>query len=112
MRMPRPKKTEDTAALMLSPTTGEETPAGSLAPRLTEGSPPSGSTGGPGAGAPVLTWISMSKVAGGFAVLKATTCGHDVLGVEVLAGPMNRGGASAALRVETARQFLVGRGPK
>jgi len=54
----------------------------------------------------------MSKVAGGFAVLKATTCGHDVLGVEVLAGPMNRGGASAALRVETARQFLVGRGPK
>jgi hypothetical protein len=54
----------------------------------------------------------MAKVAGGFAVLKATTCGHDVLGVEVLAGPMNRGGASAALRVETARQFLVGRGPK
>lgn len=92
MRMPRPKKTEDTAALMPSSTTGEETPAGSLAPRL--------------------TWISMSKVAGGFAVLKATTCGHDVLGVEVLAGPMNRGGASAALRVETARQFLVGRGPK
>ncbi len=90
--MPRPKKTESMAALMPSSTTGEETPAGSPAPRL--------------------TWISMAKVAGGFAVLKATTCGHDVLGVEVLAGPMNRGGASAALRVETARQFLVGRGPK
>ncbi len=90
--MPRPKKTESMAALMPSSTTGEETPVGSPAPRL--------------------TWISMAKVAGGFAVLKATTCGHDVLGVEVLAGPMNRGGASAALRVETARQFLVGRGPK
>lgn len=90
--MPRPKKTESMAALMPSSTTEEETSAGSPAPRL--------------------TWISMAKVAGGFAVLKATTCGHDVLGVEVLAGPMNRGGASAALRVETARQFLVGRGPK
>lgn len=88
--MPRPKKTEDAAALMPS-TTGEETTTG---------------------GAPTLTWVSLAKVAGGFAVLKATTCGHDVLGVEVLAGPMNRGGASAALRVETARQFLVGRGPK
>jgi hypothetical protein len=99
MRMPRLKK------LAVDTFTGVDAP-------LEEGSTPSGPTGGPGAGAPVLTWISMSKVAGGFAVLKATTCGHDVLGVEVLAGPMNRGGATAALRVETARQFLVGRGPK
>ena len=91
--MPRPKK------LAVDTFTGADAP-------LEEGSAPSGSP------APRLTWISMAKVAGGFAVLKATTCGHDVLGVEVLAGPMNRGGASAALRVETARQFLVGRGPK
>ena len=111
--MSRPKKLAvDTFTGADAPLEEGSTLSGSPAPRLTEGSPPSGPTGGPGAGAPVLTWISMSKVAGGFAVLKATTCGHDVLGVEVLAGPMNRGGASAALRVETARQFLVGRGPK
>lgn len=85
--MGRPKKTEGTTALVPQ----EETPAG---------------------GAPVLSWISLAKVAGGFAVLKASTRGHDVLGVEVLAGPLGRGAASAALRVEVARQFLVGRGPR
>lgn len=84
--MPRPKKTE-TNVLAESPPTE-------------------------GTGVPVLAWISLAKVAGGFAVLKASTRGHDVLGVEVLAGPLGRSAASAALRVEVARQFLVGRGPR
>lgn len=90
--MGRPKKTEGTAALVPSLLTqGKETPAG---------------------GAPTMQWLSLAKVLGGYAVLKASTRGHDVLGVEVLAGPMARGGASAALRVEMARAFLVGKGPK
>lgn len=58
-------------------------------------------------------WLSMTKApTGGFVVLKATLVGREVQNVEVLAGPLGRGAAAAALRVEVARTFLVGKGPQ
>lgn len=61
--------------------------------------------------APSVVWLSLVKTKGGYAVLKATTVGKELDGVEVLHGPLGRTAASAALRTEMARAFLLGRGP-
>lgn len=61
---------------------------------------------------PSIGWLSLVKAKGGYAVLKATTVGKEVTGVEVLHGPLGRAAASAALRTEMARAFLVGKGPQ
>ena len=61
---------------------------------------------------PTVPWLSLARVPGGYAVLRCLTSGREVQTVEVLAGPLPRGAASAALRVETARQFLIGKGPR
>jgi hypothetical protein len=61
---------------------------------------------------PAITWLSLIKTKGGYAVLKATTLGREVTGVEVLHGPLPRAAASAALRTEMARAFLLGKGPQ
>jgi len=60
---------------------------------------------------PTVGWLSLVKAKGGYAVLKATTLGREVTGVEVLHGPLPRAAASAALRTEMARAFLLGKGP-
>ena len=60
---------------------------------------------------PTIGWLSLVKAKGGYAVLKATTLGREVTGVEVLHGPLPRAAASAALRTEMARAFLLGKGP-
>ena len=60
---------------------------------------------------PLVPWLSLVKAKGGYAVLKATTLGREVTGVEVLHGPLPRAAASAALRTEMARAFLLGKGP-
>ena len=60
---------------------------------------------------PSVPWLSLVKAKGGYAVLKATTLGREVTGVEVLHGPLPRAAASAALRTEMARAFLLGKGP-
>jgi len=61
---------------------------------------------------PTVGWLSLVKAKGGYAVLKATTLGREVTGVEVLHGPLPRAAASAALRTEMARAFLLGKGPQ
>lgn len=61
---------------------------------------------------PSIPWLSLVKAKGGYAVLKATTLGREVTGVEVLHGPLPRAAASAALRTEMARAFLLGKGPQ
>lgn len=61
---------------------------------------------------PLVPWLSLVKAKGGYAVLKATTLGREVTGVEVLHGPLPRAAASAALRTEMARAFLLGKGPQ
>jgi hypothetical protein len=61
---------------------------------------------------PSVPWLSLVKAKGGYAVLKATTLGREVTGVEVLHGPLPRAAASAALRTEMARAFLLGKGPQ
>lgn len=61
---------------------------------------------------PTVVWLSLVKTKGGYAVLKATTLGREVTGVEVLHGPLPRAAASAALRTEMARAFLLGKGPQ
>ena len=60
---------------------------------------------------PLVPWLSLVKAKGGYAVLKAVTLGREVQSVEVLHGPLGRTAASAALRSEMARAYLVGRGP-
>jgi len=61
---------------------------------------------------PSIPWLSLVKAKGGYAVLKAVTLGREVTGVEVLHGPLPRAAASAALRTEMARAFLLGKGPQ
>ena len=61
---------------------------------------------------PSVPWLSLVKAKGGYAVLKATTLGREATGVEVLHGPLPRAAASAALRTEMARAFLLGKGPQ
>jgi len=61
---------------------------------------------------PTVPWLSLVKAKGGYAVLKAMTLGREVTGVEVLHGPLPRAAASAALRTEMARAFLLGKGPQ
>jgi hypothetical protein len=61
---------------------------------------------------PTIGWLSLVKTKGGYAVLKATTFGREVTNVEVLHGPLGRAAASAALRSEMARAFLLGKGPQ
>jgi hypothetical protein len=56
--------------------------------------------------------LSLVKAKGGYAVLKATTLGREVTNLEVLHGPLPRAAASAALRTEMARAFLLGKGPQ
>ena len=60
---------------------------------------------------PLVPWLSLVKAKGGYAVLKAVTLGREVQSIEVLHGPLGRTAASAALRSEMARAYLVGRGP-
>lgn len=60
---------------------------------------------------PEVSWLSLVKAKGGYAVLKATTVGREVQNIEVLHGPLSRTAASAALRTEMARAYLVGKGP-
>ena len=61
---------------------------------------------------PTIGWLSLVKTKGGYAVLKATTAGREIQNVEVLHGPLPRAAASAALRTEMARAFLLGKGPQ
>ena len=61
---------------------------------------------------PTVPWLSLVKAKGGYAVLHATTEGKVVTSVRVLHGPLPRATASAALRTEMARAFLVGKGPQ
>ena len=61
---------------------------------------------------PTIRWLSMVKTKGGYAVLAASTLGREVKDVEVLHGPLNRTAASAALRTEMARAYLLGKGPQ
>jgi hypothetical protein len=61
---------------------------------------------------PTVAWLSLVKAKGGYAVLHATTEGKAVTSVRVLHGPLGRAAASAALRTEMARAFLVGKGPQ
>jgi len=61
---------------------------------------------------PTVPWLSLVKAKGGYAVLHATTEGKVVTSVKVLHGPLGRAAASAALRTEMARAFLVGKGPQ
>jgi hypothetical protein len=61
---------------------------------------------------PTIRWLSMVKTKGGYAVLSASTAGREIQGVEVLHGPLNRTAASAALRTEMARAYLLGKGPQ
>jgi len=61
---------------------------------------------------PTVPWLSLVKAKGGYAVLHATTEGKVVTSVRVLHGPLGRAAASAALRTEMARAFLVGKGPQ
>ena len=61
---------------------------------------------------PSVPWLSLVKAKGGYAVLKATTLGREVTNLEVLHGPLPRAAASAALRTEMARAFLLGKGPQ
>lgn len=60
---------------------------------------------------PTVVWLSLVKAKGGYAVLRAATVGKAVEKVEVLHGPLPRTAASAALRTEMARSFLIGKGP-
>jgi hypothetical protein len=60
---------------------------------------------------PTIRWLSMVKTKGGYAVLSASTAGREIQNVEVLHGPLNRTAASAALRTEMARAYLLGKGP-
>lgn len=61
---------------------------------------------------PTIRWLSMVKTKGGYAVLAASTAGREIQNVEVLHGPLNRTAASAALRTEMARAYLLGKGPQ
>jgi hypothetical protein len=61
---------------------------------------------------PTIRWLSMVKTKGGYAVLSASTAGREIQNVEVLHGPLNRTAASAALRTEMARAYLLGKGPQ
>jgi len=61
---------------------------------------------------PTIRWLSMVKTKGGYAVLSASTAGREIQTVEVLHGPLNRTAASAALRTEMARAYLLGKGPQ
>ena len=61
---------------------------------------------------PTVVWLSLVKAKGGYAVLRAATVGKAVEKVEVLHGPLPRAAASAALRTEMARAFLLGKGPQ
>lgn len=60
---------------------------------------------------PTVVWLTLVKAKGGYAVLKASTVGKTVEKVDVLHGPLPRAAASAALRTEMARAFLLGKGP-
>jgi hypothetical protein len=61
---------------------------------------------------PTIRWPSMIKTKGGYAVLGASSSGREIQTVEVLHGPLNRTAASAALRTEMARAYLLGKGPQ
>lgn len=61
---------------------------------------------------PTIRWLSMVKTKGGYAVLSAASTGRELQSVEVLHGPLNRTAASAALRTEMARAYLLGKGPQ
>ena len=61
---------------------------------------------------PTVVWLTLVKAKGGYAVLKASTVGKAVEKVDVLHGPLPRAAASAALRTEMARAFLLGKGPQ
>jgi len=61
---------------------------------------------------PTIRWLSLVKTKGGYAVLSASTAGREIQNVEVLHGPLPRAAASAALRTEMARAYLVGKGPQ
>ena len=61
---------------------------------------------------PTIRWLSMVKTKGGYAVLSASTAGREIQNVEVLHGPLNRTAASAALRTEMVRAYLLGKGPQ
>lgn len=61
---------------------------------------------------PLVPWLTLVRHKGGYAVLKAHTLGKEVVEVTVLHGPMARTAASAALRTEMARAFLLGKGPQ
>jgi hypothetical protein len=61
---------------------------------------------------PTIRWLSMVKTKGGYAVLSASTAGREIQSVEVLHGPLDRTAASAALRTEMARAYLLGKGPQ
>jgi hypothetical protein len=61
---------------------------------------------------PTIRWLSMVKTKGGYAVLAASSSGRELQTVEVLHGPLGRAAASAALRTEMARAYLVGKGPQ
>jgi hypothetical protein len=60
---------------------------------------------------PTIRWLSMIKTKGGYAVLGASSSGREIQTVAVLHGPLNRTAASAALRPERARAYLLGKGP-
>ena len=61
---------------------------------------------------PTVVWLTLVKAKGGYAVLRASTNGKAVEKVDVLHGPLPRAAASAALRTEMARAFLLGKGPQ
>jgi hypothetical protein len=61
---------------------------------------------------PTIRWLSLVKTKGGYAVLAASSAGREIQEVEVLHGPLGRAAASAALRTEMARAYLVGKGPQ
>jgi hypothetical protein len=61
---------------------------------------------------PTIQWLSLVKTKGGYAVLAASSTGREIQDVEVLHGPLGRAAASAALRSEMARAYLLGKGPQ
>ena len=81
-------------------------------PTTREGASNASEEGREGLGLPAVPWLSLVKAKGGYAVLKATTLGREVTNLEVLHGPLPRAAASAALRTEMARAFLLGKGPQ
>jgi hypothetical protein len=59
---------------------------------------------------PIVTWLSMVKRGPSYAVIRAKSCGKELIDTEVLHGPLSRKAAAAALRVALAREFVLNRG--